>query len=195
MKKSFITTMVLGLFSVALFGQTKWNVDAVHSSVKFSVSHLVISDVDGSFKKFSGSVTASKPDFTDGTVEFTVDVKSISTDNDTRDNHLKSPDFFDAEKYPEMTFKSTSFKKVSGDKYELKGDLTIHGVTKNVKFDVIYGGTVNDGMGNTKAGFKVTTVIDRFEYGLKWSKATEAGGLVVGKDVTINLKLEFAKAK
>jgi polyisoprenoid-binding protein YceI len=128
-------------------------------------------------------------------LEFKVDVKSINTDNDMRDKHLKSPDFFDADKYPEMTFKSTSFKKVSGSNYELKGDLTMHGVTKNVKFDVTYGGTVNDGMGNTKAGFKATTVINRFDYDLKWSKTTEAGGLVVGKDVTISLKLEFAKAK
>jgi polyisoprenoid-binding protein YceI len=194
MKKLFIL-MMLGLSQIALFGQTKWNVDPVHSSVKFVVTHLVISEVEGEFKKFTGSITTDKPDFQGATIDFTVDVKSISTDNDMRDNHLKSPDFFDADKYTEMTFKSTSFKKLSGNKYELDGDLTIHGITKPVKFNVEYGGTMPDGMGNIKAGFKATTVIDRFVYGLKWSKATETGGLVVGQDVTINLRLEFAKAK
>lgn len=193
--KKLIIVLSLGLMPWAMFGQTKWNVDAVHSSVKFTVSHLVISEVEGSFKKFNGSISTANPDFSGASIEFTVDVKSISTDNDMRDNHLKSPDFFDAEKFPEMTFKSTSFKKVSGNKYELVGDLTMHGVTKSVKFSVDYGGTMNDGMGNTKAGFKATAVIDRFNYGLKWSKATETGGLVVGNEVTINLRLEFAKAK
>jgi len=193
--KKFLFLLTLGLSQIAMFGQTKWNVDNVHSSVKFSVSHLVISDVEGNFKKFTGTVTSDKPDFDGASIEFTVDVNSISTDNDMRDKHLKSPDFFDAAKFSEMTFKSTSFKKVSGNKYELAGNLTIHGVTKAVKYDVTYGGTVNDGMGNTKAGFKVTGTIDRFEYGLKWSKATEAGGLVVGQQVTLNINLEFAKAK
>jgi len=193
--KKLLMVLSLGLMPLAMFSQTKWNVDAVHSSVKFSVSHLVISDVEGNFKKFNGSISADKPDFDGASIDFTVDVKSINTDNDMRDNHLKSPDFFDAEKFSEMTFKSTSFKKLSGNKYELVGNLTMHGVSKSVKFSVDYGGTMNDGMGNTKAGFKATTVIDRFDYGLKWSKATETGGLVVGKDVTINLRMEFAKAK
>ena len=194
MKKLFIL-MMLGLSQIALFGQTKWSIDAVHSSVKFTVNHLVISEVEGNFKKFTGSVTSDKPDFEGGAVDFSVDVNSISTDNDMRDKHLKSPDFFDVEKFPAMTFKGNSFKKLSGNKYELAGDLTMHGVTKPVKFSVTYGGTINDGMGNTKAGFKATTVIDRFDYGLKWSKATEAGGLVVGKEVTIEVKLELVKAK
>jgi polyisoprenoid-binding protein YceI len=194
MKKLFIL-MVLGLSQIALFGQTKWSIDAVHSSVKFTVNHLVISEVEGNFKKFTGSISSDKPDFEGSAVDFSVDVNSISTDNDMRDKHLKSPDFFDVEKFPSMTFKGTSFKKLSGNKYELAGDLTMHGVTKPVKFSVTYGGTINDGMGNTKAGFKATAVIDRFDYGLKWSKATEAGGLVVGKEVTIDVKLELVKAK
>ena len=194
MRRLFIL-MALGLTQVALFGQTKWDVDPVHSSVRFTVTHLVISEVDGEFKKFNGSIVTEKPDFTDAAINFTVDVKSISTDNDMRDNHLKSPDFFDADKYPEMTFKSTSFVKLSANKYELDGNLTIHGITRLVKFDVTFGGTMNDGMGHIKAGFKASTVINRFDYGLKWSKATETGGLVVGQDVTINLRLEFAKAK
>ena len=112
-----------------------------------------------------------------------------------RDTHLKSDDFFNAEKYPKMTFKSISFKKVSGNKYALTGNLTLRDVTKNVTFDVTYGGTAKDGYGNTKAGFKASTIINRFDYGLKWNALTEAGGMTVGSDVTIALRLEFAQAK
>jgi polyisoprenoid-binding protein YceI len=194
MKKLFLLTTVL-LANVALFAQTKWNVDVVHSSVKFTVEHLVISEVEGQFKTFTGTMTSTKPDFTGSTVDFSVDVNSISTDNDMRDTHLKSDDFFNAEKFPKMTFKSTSFKKVSGNKYALTGNLTLRDVTKSVTFDVTYGGTAKDGYGNTKAGFKATAVINRFDYGLKWSALTEAGGMTVGSDVTIALRLEFAQAK
>jgi polyisoprenoid-binding protein YceI len=194
MKKLFLVALVLFAHS-ALFAQTKWNVDVVHSSVKFTVEHLVISEVEGMFKTFNGSMTSTNPDFTGSTVEFTVDVNSISTDNEMRDTHLKSDDFFNAEKFPKMTFKSTSFKKISGNKYALVGNLTLRDVTKSVKFDVTYGGTAKDGYGNTKAGFKASTVINRFDYGLKWSALTEAGGMTVGSDVTIDLRLEFAQAK
>jgi polyisoprenoid-binding protein YceI len=194
MKRVVLITAAL-LAQVALFAQTKWNVDPAHSSVKFTVKHLVISEVEGSFKTFNGNMTSTKPDFVGSIIDFTVDVNSISTDNDKRDTHLKSDDFFNAEKFPKMTFKSTSFKKVSGKKYILTGNLTIRDVTKSVKFDVAYGGTAKDGQGNTKAGFKATTVINRFDYGLKWNAATEAGGLVASSDVTIDLRLELGQAK
>jgi polyisoprenoid-binding protein YceI len=194
MKKIALITAAL-LLQVALFAQTKWNVDVVHSSVKFTVEHLVISEVEGSFKVFNGSMTSSNPDFTGSAIDFTADVNSINTDNEMRDTHLKSDDFFNAEKFPKMTFKSTSFKKVSGSKYVLTGNLTLRDVTKSVTFDVSYGGTAKDGYGNTKAGFKATAVINRFDYGLKWSALTEAGGMTVGSDVTIDLRLEFAQAK
>ena len=194
MKKLFLATAIT-LFSTALFAQTTWNVDNSHSNVKFTVTHLVISEVEGYFKNFKGSITSSNADFNDASVDFTVDINSINTDNENRDKHLKSDDFFNAEQYPNMTFKSTSFKKVSGNKYKLTGNLTIRNITKTVTFDVTYGGTVKDPWGNTKAGFKATTVINRFDYNLKWNTVTEAGGAVVGKDVTIDLKLEFAQAK
>ena len=194
MKKLFLVALI-ALAQTTLFAQTKWNLDNVHSTVRFSVPHLVISEVEGSFKKFSGSVVAPKPDFTDANVDFAIDVNSINTDNDMRDKHLKGDDFFNADQYPNMTFKGTSFKKVSGNKYVLAGNLTIRNVTKPVKFDVIYGGTAKDGYGNTKAGFKATTKINRFDYNLKWNTLTEAGGATVGKDITIDLKLEFAQAK
>lgn len=194
MKKVFLVA-VIALLSSAVFAQTKWNVDNAHSSVKFSVPHLVISEVEGSFKKFNGGFTAVKPDLTDAAVNFNVDVNSINTDNDMRDNHLKGDDFFNASQFPNMVFKSTSFKKLSGNKYALAGNLTIRNVTKPVVFDVVYGGTAKDGYGNTKAGFKATTKINRFDYGLKWNTLTEAGGATVGKDITIDMKLEFAQAK
>ena len=173
----------------------KWSVDNAHSGVKFTVSHMVISEVEGSFKTFTGSIAAAKPDFTDAQIEFSVDVASISTDNEMRDKHLKSEDFFSAEKFPKMTFKSTSFKKLSAKAYELYGNLTIRDVTKKVKFVVVYGGTAKDPYGNIKAGFKATTTIKRIEYGLKWNNLTETGGAMVGKDVTITINAEFAKEK
>ena len=194
MKKILIAALLLAS-QTALFAQTKWNVDPVHSSVKFTVTHLVISEVEGNFKNFSGTMVNTQPDFSDAKIDFNIDVNSVNTDNDMRDKHLKSDDFFNTEKYPNMMFKSTSMKKLADNKYALYGNLTIRDVTKPAKFDVTYGGTAKDGYGNTKVGFKATTVINRFDYGLKWNTAMEAGGATVGKDVTINLRLEFAQAK
>lgn len=193
--KKIIVLLLLCVSYLTMFAQTKWTVDNVHSSVKFTITHLVISEVEGNFRSFSGSIVSKNPDFTDAAIDFTVDVKSINTDNEMRDNHLKSPDFFSAEKFPQMTFKSTSFKKVSGNKYDLVGDLTMHGITKQVKFDVTYGGSVKDAYGNLKAGFKATATINRFDYDLKWNALTEAGGAVVSQEVAINLRLEFSEAK
>jgi len=170
-----------------------WAVDKAHTNVKFSVSHLVISDVDGTFKSFDGNMDASKPDFSDAKINFTVEVASINTDNDQRDNHLKSDDFLNAAKYPQMKFVSTSFTPQGDNKYKLVGNLTIRDITKPVTFDVKYGGTAS-AFGGTHAGFKATTKIDRFDYNLKWSKATEAGGLVAGKDVEITINVDFKKS-
>ena len=193
--KRMVFFLAFAFISSSLIAQTTWNVDPVHSSVKFTVSHMVISEVEGGFKKFTGTVTGTNPDFTDANVEFSADVNSLSTDNDMRDNHLKSDDFLNAAKYPNINFKSTSFKKLSGNKYVLTGNLTIRDKTKPVKFDVVYGGTIKDPYGNNRAGFKATTVVNRFDYDLKWNKLTEAGGAVVGKDVTIDVKLEIVQAK
>lgn len=174
---------------------TKWNLDKSHSSVKFNVQHLVISEVEGSFKMFNGSVESPAPDFSNAKINFTVDVNSVNTDDEKRDGHLKSDDFFNAEKYPNMTFTSTSFKKVKGNMYTLEGNLTIRDVTKKVKFAVVYGGTVKDPWGNTKAGFKASGKINRKEFGLKWNATMEAGGAVVGDDVQMLINVEFAQAK
>ena len=137
---------------------------------------------------------SSKSDFSDAKINFTIQVGSLSTDNDMRDNHLKSDDFFNAAKYPLINFVSTSFTPLGDNKYKLVGNLTIRDVTKAVTFDVKYGGTAI-AMGGTHAGFKATTKIDRFDYNLKWSKATEAGGMVVGKDVEITINVDFLKLK
>jgi polyisoprenoid-binding protein YceI len=188
--KRLLLLFVAVAISTASFAQTKWTVDPMHSFVTFSVKHMGISFVDGSFKKFDGSVTAAKPDLTDAKISFTVDVNSIDTDVEQRNKHLKSDDFFNAETYPNMTFESASFKKLSGNDYELSGKLTIRDVTKDVKFAVVFGGTAT-AQGNTKAGFMATTTINRLDYNIKYDP-TGAG---VAKDVKITLNLEFAKAK
>ncbi|HMO34252.1 MAG TPA: YceI family protein [Lacibacter sp.] len=173
---------------------TKWTVDKPHTSVRFAVSHMVVAETEGTFKVFDGTVEHSKADWSDANINFTVDVNSINTDNENRDKHLKSDDFFNAEKYPSMTFVSTSFVPKGNNKYELNGNLTIRDVTKPVKFDVTFGGIATSSRGD-KAGFKASTTINRFDYNLKWDRATEAGGLVVGKEVEVVVRLELNKAK
>ena len=194
MKRTLIAVVTGLVLTASAPAQTTWTVDIVHSNVKFTVSHLVIAEVDGNFKVYSGIINA-KPDFSDATVEFAVDVTSINTENEMRDKHLKSDDFFNAEKFPKMTFKSTSWKNVGEQSYILEGDLTIRDVTKRVAFSATYGGTIKDPWGNTKAGFKATSTINRFDYGLKWNTLTEAGGATVGKDVGITVNLELTQKK
>lgn len=190
MKKLFLFLLATSL-SVATFAQTKWTVDPMHSFVNFSVKHSGISFVDGSFKKFDGEFTASKADLTDAKINFTADAASIFTGVDMRDNHLKSNDFFNAEKYPKLTFVNTSLKKIKGNVYALTGKLTIRDVTKDVKFNVVYGGTAKDQQGNTKAGFLATTKINRLDYNVSYDP-TGAG---IGKDVNITLNLQFVQEK
>jgi polyisoprenoid-binding protein YceI len=192
MKKIILSAAVF-FMSAAAFAGTTWSVDNSHSNVKFSITHLVVSEVEGSFKTYGGKVTAPSDDFQNADIQFSVDVASINTDDANRDGHLKAEDFFNAEKYPKMTFKSTSFKKVNGKNYVLEGDLTIRDITKRVKFDVVHTGVVKDPYGNTKAGFKAKTQIKRFDYGLKWSAAVETGGLVVSNEVDITLNIELKK--
>jgi polyisoprenoid-binding protein YceI len=189
-----IATLALGV-AVSSPAQTTWTVDNAHSNVKFAVTHMVISEVEGNFRVYSGTIQSSGQDFVDATVNFSVDVNSINTENEMRDKHLKSDDFFNAEKFPAMTFKSTSWKKTDDQHYTLEGDLTIRDITKRVSFAITYGGTMKDGYGNTRVGFKGTTTINRFDYNLKWNALTEAGGAMVSKDVNITLNLEFIQKK
>ncbi len=192
--KKVITLVFVTLLSLTTYAQSStWGVDASHSKVNFSVSHLVISEVDGTFKTFSGSLTSNSDDFSDAKFNFEIDVNSINTDNEKRDGHLKSEDFFYTEKHSKMTFKGTSFKKVKGNTYLLKGNLTMRGITKNIALNVKYGGTANDGYGNTKAGFIITGTINRIDYGVAWNAKTEHGGWTVGEEVSLVVKLEFVK--
>ncbi|WP_028297261.1 YceI family protein [Olivibacter sitiensis] len=172
----------------------KWTVDPTHSDVEFKVKHLVISTVTGKFTSFDGSIVSeSESDFSDAKVEFSIDADSIDTSMKDRDAHLKSADFFDAEKYPKLTFKSTSFTKKTDDEYTLVGDLTIKDVTREAVFQVELGGTAEDPYGNFKAGFEASSKISRKEFGLTWSAVTEAGSVVVGDEIRIALNLQFVK--
>ncbi len=194
MKKTMIAILTMAAPGLTV-AQTKWDIDNAHSQVMFNVSHLVISEVTGQFKTFSGNITTRNPDFTDAVIDFQIDVASINTDNQMRDDHLKGDDFFNAGKYPKMVFKGKELKKVSGNKYKLTGDLTIRDVTKTVTLDVTYSGTVKDPWGNTKAGFKIKGSVNRFDYNLKWNTITEAGGAVVGPEVEIICNLQLSQAK
>jgi polyisoprenoid-binding protein YceI len=196
-KKLFAIASVIALFfvSVQTMAQvTKWGVDKSHSNVKFTVTHYAVSEVEGTFKIFDGTMEHTKADFSDAKVNFTVDVNSINTDSERRDGHLKGDDFFNAEKFPQMKFVSTGMKPLGNNKFQLSGNLTIRDITKPVVFDVSYGGTINAGQGR-KSGFKAKATIDRFNYNLKWDRAIEAGGLVVGKDVDIQINLELNEVK
>jgi polyisoprenoid-binding protein YceI len=172
---------------------TTWKIDPAHSEVKFKVKHLVVSTVTGHFNNYVA--TAETPgDFSDAKIAFEADVDSIDTKNAQRDGHLKSPDFFDAAQFPKLTFVSKSFKKKSGNEFELVGDLTIRGTKKETKLDVVYYGTVKGFGGVDVAGFEITGKINRQDFGLTWSALTEAGGVVVSDDVKFEINAEFTKA-
>lgn len=191
MKKLVLLTVLLILANA----QTKWNFDTGHSSVGFAIDHMVISEVEGNFTKFGGTLESSSDDFKDLKVTFDIDASSINTSHEKRDGHLKNEDFFNVKKYPKITFSSTSFTHIKGKKYKLSGDFTMHGVTKTVELDVKYNGTIKDPWGNTRAGFKVTGELNREDYGLTYGKVMETGGLLIGHEVALNINLEVVKAK
>jgi polyisoprenoid-binding protein YceI len=189
MKKINVLIVLLLVAGVAT-AQTTWKIDKGHSKVGFSVTHMVVAETEGKFDDFEGTVVSKADDFNGAEVSFTAKVASINTANERRDGHLKSPDFFDAEKFPEVTFKGTLVKE--GGKYKLKGDFTMKGVTKKVEFDVTYGGKINTGRGE-KSGFKLTGTINRQEYGLSWANKTPGGEMVVSDEVQLIVKVELDK--
>ncbi len=191
MKK--IMTSVALVASMAFANAQTWQLDKSHSSVKFSVTHMMVSETEGNFKNFTGTVTAAKEDFSDLAAQFNIVVKSINTDDERRDGHLVGADFFDAEKYPEITFKSTSFKKVGEKSFKLAGELTMHGVTKPVTFDVKYNGTAKDSYGNTKAGFRASTIVKRSDYNISWNKVLDTGGFALSDEVQVFVNIELNK--
>ncbi|CAL2076823.1 YceI family protein [Tenacibaculum sp. 190524A02b] len=191
-KSIFFSVFVL-VITTATAQSTTWKVDKSHSALSFAVDHMVISETTGQFNDYEITAIASKKDFTDAVFNVTIQTASIDTKDAKRDGHLKSPDFFDVKKYPTITFKSKKFKKLSGKKYVLEGEFMMQGVTKKVAFDVKFGGVVKDPWGNTRMGMKLIGEVNRYDYNLKYNSALEAGGLMIGKTVTIECRVELVK--
>jgi len=170
-----------------------WAIDPVHSSIDFSVKHMMLSNVTGEFDKFSGTITANGDDPKSVAIEVTIDAASIDTRAEKRDNHLKSPDFLDVAKYPTITFKSTKVEAAGQDRWKVTGDLTLHGVTKPVVLDVTGPTPEVKVMGATHRAASATTTINRQDFGVAFNKTLDNGGLVVGNDVTITINVDAGK--
>lgn len=173
---------------------TKWALDPSHSSVDFSVKHMMFATVKGSFNEYSATIEADPNDLTTANIEFNVVLGSVDTNSEDRDNHLRSADFFDVENHPTMTFKATNIVKTDDNEYDVTGDLTLHGVTNSETFAVTFGGSGKDPWGNEKAGFSVEGKIKRSDYGLTWNAALETGGVLVGDQIKISLEIQAAQA-
>ncbi len=174
-------------------GTTTWTIDAAHSHVEFAVKHLMISTVRGRFGGVSGTVTTDDADPAKGRAQIEIESATIDTREAQRDTHLKSADFFDVEKFPKLTFNSTRISDVKGQNFKLIGDLTIHGVTREVTLDVTSEGKGKDPWGGDRAAFSATTAIKRSDYGLTWNQALETGGILVGDDIKISLDVQLVK--
>jgi polyisoprenoid-binding protein YceI len=191
MKKALLILLLVGLsFAPA---QT-WKSDLSHSRVEFTVTHLMISEVTGRFTQFDAILQQGKEDFSDSKIEATIKTASISTDNETRDKHLRSDEFFNAEKFPELKFTSTSFEKTGKDSYRITGQLTMRDSTKEVVLEGRFLGTLSDPRG-TRAGFKATGTINRQDWGVRWNRTLDNGGVVVSDNVSITLLMEFVQQK
>jgi polyisoprenoid-binding protein YceI len=196
MQRQLLLWFALLALPASLPGQTStWSIDSAHSAAQFSVRHMMISNVRGEFSKVTGTLTLNEKDITQSSVQATIDVSTIDTREPMRDNHLKSPDFFDVAKFPVMTFQSKKVASEGNGRLKVWGDLTMHGVTREVLLEVA-GPTdaVKDPGGNLRRGISATTVINRKDFGLTWNKALETGGVLVGDEVTITVDAEFKKA-
>ena len=172
--------------------KTKWAIDPTHSEVGFKVKHLMITNVSGSFSKFNAEVNAEDDSFSKADIVFTADIDSISTNNEQRDTHLKSVDFFDAENHPQLTIKADGLSG-EGESRKLNGTITMRGVTKPIVMHVDFGGVAKVPWGNTKAGFTLTGTINRKDFGLNWNAPTEAGGLLVSEEVRLHAEIQLVK--
>lgn len=199
MKTNIKTLAAATLITISATAQTNWNVDASHSKLGFAVTHMMVSETEGKFKIYEGKVSSLKSDadFTGASILFNVDAASINTDDEKRDGHLKSADFFDVAQFPKISFKSTSMKpgKVKGT-YTLVGDLTMHGVTKSISLTAIGASKiVKDPYGMERYAFKVMGSINRKDFGLAWNAVLEAGGVAVSETVRLDFNVEITKAK
>lgn len=190
-RTALLTALILSLSIGTIAAQGTYTIDTVHSNVGFKVRHLV-SKTSGSFTDFGGTIVADFENLDASSVEFTIQTSSIDTKDEKRDGHLRSADFFDVEQYPEITFKSSKITKINGDSYAVTGTLTMHGVSKEITFTVGYLGEMT-AMGGTRAGYELTTSLNRKDYGVSWNRALDAGGFVLGDDVEINIDLEVVK--
>lgn len=169
----------------------KWVIDPAHSEIHFKVKHLVISTVTGSFSEFSGEATTPEDTFEGGVISLKINAASINTNNEQRDGHLKSADFFETEGYPEITIKTTNITQVDEDEYSIVADFTMKGITKTIEFKGDYGGKAKDAYGNEKVGLEVTGVLNRKDFGLNWNAVIEGGGLTVSEEVKLIANLQF----
>jgi len=188
MKRLYTTLLLFTVSAGFVFSQTTWKADPAHTRVRFSATHMLIAEVSGEFKEFEGKIVTKNEDFSDAEVTFTAMVGSLNSDNERRDGHLKSDDFFNVEKFPELKISGKISKE--GDKYYLVGEMTIRDITKPIKFDVKYNGQINTRRGK-KAGFKVTGTVNRFDYDMKFNGAIEAGGLIVSEEIEIIVTSEL----
>jgi polyisoprenoid-binding protein YceI len=170
-----------------------WALDPTHSELQFKIKHLMISNVTGQFNNFKATVETKGDDFTNAKVHFEAAVDSISTNNEQRDAHLRNGDFFDAEKFPSISFESEKMEKIADDEYKLYGTLTMRGVSKKIILEAEFGGITKDPWGNTRTGFSVTGKINRYDFGMSFGAVTETGGLLLGDEVKINANVQFVK--
>jgi polyisoprenoid-binding protein YceI len=174
---------------------TNWNIDKAHSGINFSIRHMVVSKVRGRFAKYTGTVKLDENDLTKSVVEANIDAASIDTGTPERDDHLRSPDFFDVDQFPELRFRSTRIERIEDARYRVVGELTIRNVTHEIALDVEYGGRAKDPWGNERMGFLAKASLDRKDFGLKWNQVLEAGGVLVGDRVEIELEVQAVKAE
>lgn len=193
--RTILSVLAIALLgSAATAGAVTWEIDPAHSTVGFSVRHMMVSNVRGQFNKFSGSVEVDPANLAGAKVQATIDVASVDTRNEKRDEHLKSPDFFDAAKFPQITFVSKKIEAAGDKKWKVTGALTMHGVTKDVVLDVEGpAGEVKDPMGNTRTGASATATVNRKDFGISFSKTLETGGVMVGDEITVSLEIEALK--
>jgi polyisoprenoid-binding protein YceI len=195
MKNTLLALLFMAGAAVPAAAQTNWQGDNSHSSVMFAIEHMGVAKTVGWFSDYEVKMTTNKADFSDAQVEITIQTKSINTANEQRDGHLKSADFFDAEKFQTITFKSTSFKKIKDNVYEVKGNFTMKGVTKEITLEAVYGGEKKDPYGNIKSGWSIRTKVDRTQFGMTWNAPLEGGGTILNTMVEVMCEIELSKKK
>ena len=173
--------------------KVNWKIDASHSEVLFKVKHMMITNVTGHFTEIEGSIETEEEDFTTAMVDFKAKTASVNTNSEQRDTHLRSAEFFDADQFPTVNFKSTRVTKGAGNAYQMEGDLTLHGITKNINLQIEFGGINKDPWGQTKAGFTVNGKINRGDFGLVWNSVLETGGVLVSEEVRISAEVQLIR--